>query len=64
MSLTKNNPAFDAMMEEARMREDLQYDEYLSQQYFRNRTKARFPVSDEQPDSQRTSDPQAPYSKP
>jgi len=51
-------------MEEARMREDLQYDEYLSEQYFRNRTKARFPVDDEQPDSQRTSDPQAPYSKP
>jgi len=50
MSLTKNSPAFDAMMEEARMREDLQYDEYLSEQYFRNRTKARFPVDDEQPE--------------
>jgi hypothetical protein len=49
MSLTKNSPAFDAMMEEARHREDLQYDEYLSEQYFCNRTKARFP-SDEQPE--------------
>jgi hypothetical protein len=50
MSLTKNNPAFDAMMEEARMLDELSHDEYLSEQYFRNRTKARFPVDDEQPE--------------
>jgi hypothetical protein len=41
------------MMEEARHREDLQYDEYLSEQYFRNRTKSRFPVDDEQPEPSR-----------
>jgi hypothetical protein len=64
MSATKNSPAFDAMMEDARHRDDLNYDEYTSEQYFRNRHKARFPVDDEQPDSQRTNDQKASYGKP
>lgn len=48
MSATKNSPAFDAMMEEARHRDDMSHDEYLSEQYFRNRRKTRFPADDEQ----------------
>jgi hypothetical protein len=52
MSATKNSPAFDAMMEEARHSEDLQYDKYLSEQYFRTRTKgdlSNCDPGDEQP---------------
>lgn len=41
MSMTKNNPAFGRMMEEARMEDELSYDEYLSEQYFRNRLKGQ-----------------------
>jgi hypothetical protein len=57
MSMTKNSAAFDAAMEERRLLDDLSHDEYLSEQYFRNRTKARYPVDDEQPEGQLTNDP-------
>ena len=39
MSMTKSSAAFDRMMEEARHLDDLSHDEYLSEQYFRNRSK-------------------------
>ena len=51
MSLTKNSAAFDRMMAEQREREDLSHDEYVSEQYFNNRSKGRMPVSDEQPET-------------
>ena len=51
MSLTKNSAAFDRMMEEQREREDLTHDEYVSEQYFNNRSKGRMPVSDEHPET-------------
>lgn len=41
MSMTKNNPAFDSMMEEVRMADERSYDEYLSEQYFRSRLKGQ-----------------------
>lgn len=51
MSLTKTSAAFDRMMAEQREREDLSHDEYVSEQYFNNRSKNRMPVSDEQPET-------------
>lgn len=51
MSLTKSSAAFDRMMAEQREREDLSHDEYVSEQYFNNRSNGRMPVSDEQPET-------------
>jgi hypothetical protein len=51
MSLTKNSAAFGRMMAEQSEREDLSHDEYVSEQYFNNRSKGRFPSDDEQPET-------------
>lgn len=59
MSMTKDSRAFDEFMEQARRDDELSHDAYLSEEYFRNRRKARYPVDDEQPESQLTNDPQA-----
>lgn len=48
MSLTKSSYLFDRMMEEQREREDLTHDEYVSEQYFNNRSRGRLPSDDEQ----------------
>ena len=48
MSMTKDSRAFNDMMEQARRDDELSHDEYLSEQYFRNSRKARFPADDEQ----------------
>lgn len=51
MSWTKSSAAFDRMLEEQRECEGLTHDEYVSEQYFRNRSKGRFPSDDEQPET-------------
>ena len=57
MSLTKRSPHFDEMMEEQRRLDELSHDAYLSEHYLRTRTRARYPVDDEQPEGQKTNDP-------
>lgn len=57
MSMTKDSRAFHEYMEERARLDDLSHDEYLSEQYFLNRTKARYPVDDEQPEGQKINDP-------
>lgn len=49
MSLTKSQPGFDRMMEEARGRDELLDDRYAEELYL-NRMKGRIPVDDEQPE--------------
>ena len=63
MSMTKNGEAFDRMMEQLRHQEDNSFDEFISEQYFRNRYKGylqRDP-GDEQPQAQQTNDPKGAY---
>ena len=43
MSMTKNSPHYQAMMEEAARLDENSHSEYLSEQYFRNRAKAKMP---------------------
>ena len=57
MSMTKDSLAFNDMMEQERRDDELSHDSYLSEEFFRNRRKARYPVDDEQPEGQLTNDP-------
>jgi hypothetical protein len=47
MSLTKESAGYAAAMEAARMRDENDWDEYMSHQYFHNTLKGRMPVDDE-----------------
>ena len=46
MSLTKNNPAFDRMMEEAREYDELSHERYAEEQYM-NRKKGELPKEEQ-----------------
>lgn len=63
MSMTKNSDAFERYMEQLHQQEDNSFDEFISEQYFRNRCKGYLQgdPGDEQPEAQQTNDPKVVY---
>ena len=59
MSMIKSSEAFERYMEQLHHQEDNSFDEFISEQYFRNRYKGYLQgdPGEEQPQAQKTNDP-------